>query len=327
MIPNPFYQASLARLVNQVAALRPRVLFDGAPGAIAGIPVSNPPTRNRWRFYGHISPMTQSVFATMYFALCDDGTKSAPSGKLELFKASDDSSIGSATFTYGGTSETPDNVPSEFGGGTVGIDVSDHQDEDIYGIFTDVGSGRLISATAFEVPVASDTANGFVAQDYSIGQDILDTDRGDISDLAVSLWKRQGATVLSWSSSLDADAPSTTASTAVNWIDGSSTSPSSSTPGYVLDMRYKTTLSRSSDGVPCVLAVCGKSSGTHGTLKIVDSDGNDVDSIADGWTTSASWQTAAITLPATKDKYDLFISSNGTDTFTLYAVSIFEYLA
>ena len=53
--------------------------------------------------------------------------------------------------------------------------------------------------------------------------------------------------------------------------------------------------------------------------------GTTIASIIDGWsTTTPTWVSTTFNLPATVDKYDLQFASTGGNTFSLFAVSVYE---
>jgi hypothetical protein len=111
-----------------------------------------------------------------------------------------------------------------------------------------------------------------------------------------------------------------------NLIDNSSTTVATSTPGAQLDMRYRTTLSRASLGVPVRFRVKASSTVANdtGTVKIVDANGADVLVVPITGTTSR-WYVQDGHLPATDAKYDVHYGGNTLGTLAVSAFSLYEW--
>lgn len=137
------------------------------------------------------------------------------------------------------------------------------------------------------------------------------------------IWKQNGGTACHWGLKSGA-ARTRTSATPINIIDNSSTSVSTSTPGWTLDLRYRN--SRRRTGVPVELAVYGSIPAGTGAVTLVDSGGATV-ATANVTSLSATWSTAAVTLPATLAKYDIHVAGDGTNMASVYAVSLTEYEA
>jgi hypothetical protein len=110
-----------------------------------------------------------------------------------------------------------------------------------------------------------------------------------------------------------------------NIVDGTSTAPSSSTPGYTLDMRHRTTMSRSSLGVPVLMKVTATATaGDTGAVKLLDSSGAAVLTCLCNEGGTANYAVSGY-LPATIAKYDLVAGGNLSGSLTILSVNVLEY--
>lgn len=195
-----------------------------------------------------------------------------------------------------------------------------------FGTFYDVDYGRLQSGCVFELATLSENG-GYLAQNITTHSAILDIHRQYPAEVLNAILTKGGSQVFNWTVDDDASTFRTNAtSTFKNLNDDSYISVSAASPGYVLDLSNKARLSQPT-GVPVTMSVCASNStaGGKGVLKLVDSSGATVLSITDGWTASATWQTVTGLLPEAEGKYDLHFSNNGTGTFNVKAVSVYEY--
>jgi hypothetical protein len=116
----------------------------------------------------------------------------------------------------------------------------------------------------------------------------------------------------------------------LNYHDDTSTTVSANTPGKTLDLRNRTTLSRS--GVPVRLKVFATSSvaGDTGVFKIVDENGADMVVVAitgggsSNLDTHGAWYVADGELPATLAKYDPHYGGNTLGTLYVKDFCLYE---
>lgn len=325
------FQSGVANLANQIARWRTKLLFRSTgkmgfttAGADALVLSAGSGERERWRFAFHSGPFAKEVAIT--FLMCTaSGTDASfnPYGQLKILSPGG-SLVGTAMYHYG-NSVNASNVPSNYGVGTAYIAVD--PDTDYRAVISDFDNARIVSACVYERSLDPDTDNGYVQTGYAAGVNIYDTDRSGPMDIARDMWLRGGAHLLNWSVDGQASPITNSLTTSTNIVDTTSTTVSSSTPGYTLDLSNCDRLSESS-GVPCVLAAYGKYVITPpvsgGTLKLKDSSGTTLGTVT-GFTSTAGWQTTTVNLPAFSGKYDLqFASSSGTGTFSLYAVSLYQ---
>lgn len=155
------------------------------------------------------------------------------------------------------------------------------------------------------------------------GTEIYAADFGRLSEGLSKIWRQNGGTCCHWNRQ-GGLSRTRSAATAVNVIDNSSTTPSASTPGWTLDLSYRGTQGRST--VPFELAVYGSVSSGTGTVNLVDSGGATVITVSVNSST-AQWFTGTGLLPSSSAKYDLHLVGDGTNTTTIYAVSLLEWEA
>ncbi len=330
---------SLNEQTNQGVLYRAGEVFR-CVGNSAGLlpPSSVSATRARWRFSFHTGKYTHSLLAMVCLIPQDSNPGNNTYARLDI----------STSATYATTASTAKFFHGASQGGTAAVpagwdalkpivmylDVD--PDTDYYGIFYDIDSGRLMSATVIELTSMTEHFSGYLPQHIPVGGDVLDVYRENLVTLQYNLWRRGGATVMNWTvDGDDVSAPygsgpiATTSSTQTNIVDTSSTTVTAATPGWTFDMTGKERLSQSATGVPCRLEVFGKldAAGADGNVYLKDSAGATVTSIVGQWTSStATWKSVTFNLPASAAKYDIHFSrSTGGRTFTMYAANIYEY--
>jgi hypothetical protein len=322
---------------NAAVLFRSRQIFCSYARINAALGTVSSADRDRWRFAFHTGPYCHALFAIVSMIPTDGGPTLASqptSNKLIVYSDTAEAvTVVTQTFTYG----------SHPHGGTGSDTVTDIRvamnfiegvspDTDYYAKFVDVNYGRIQSATVFELQSLTEESDGYASQNNTAMSPIVSAYRQTLAPRIRNLWRRGSAQVLNWTADDPTGGihapPSIISATATNIIDGTSTTVSASTPGYTLVMNNKDRLSQSS-GIPCVMKAYGKMSAgsTAGVLQLKDSTGAVIASIGSGaFTSVAGWHSsAAFNLPATTAKYDIHFKSDGAATFTLYAVSIYQY--
>ncbi len=317
--PDVTLQSQMTELCNQVAAYRPKEVFRYV-GGIAPVVTSNG-DRARWRFAFHTGPFTTKVYCRFLMLQAD---KSGDPYAQMTITDSAGATTGTAIFHYGANGTSATDVPANFG---VGADyVTVLPDTDYCGLISDFTQGRILSACVYEVPLDPSTDAGYLDGTFAVGAPILAKHRADLLNMARNLWRRSGSQVLNWS--VDVTALVATA-TATNVIDTTSTTVSTATPGFTIDMTGKARVSQTT-GVPCVIKAYGVRTGGIGddtVVQLVNSAGTLVASLTGFPNGSADWVSLAFNMPLGIDKYDLqFYRKNGTP-FSLTSVSIYEYEA
>jgi hypothetical protein len=318
---------------NYLSRWRTKELFRW--GSPVVFPLSSSGNRTRWRFAAHLSPKARYVYVHMYLAAFSSTAGSDPYGKFTLLD-SGGSTIGTAEVHFG---ENPldggSDVPSFFSGMFIALNdgtgpsgvVTVTPDSDVYGVFEDKNGARLLAADVYEYALDATVANGYLQSPYGVGSPIYSSVREGITTTLRTMWKRGAAHLFNLTVDVDSLALTRSSATAVNIVDLSSTTPSSSTPGLVLDLLQKGTVRRGA--VPCVFAAYGRngtSGGAGGKVDLVDSTNTIVATIT-FTNNSNAWVSTTVNLPATVAKYDIRFRGDGTFTFTLYSLSLYQHEA
>jgi hypothetical protein len=331
-------QSRIAETIGHAAYSRPKLVFhraapiSGAAGG-ANIPSSTSGTRTRWRFAWRSGPYARYVYVQMEMAPQNSGAAGDPYGLLEVSDGTG-TVIGKSEAHWGNSDGTYTDVPRNFGGSirqlvdptTQDLTVVEIEpDTDYWGVFYDVNYGRIVAAQVWEFSLGADTDNGYPVNAHAVGSPVLVSHRETPAQMARTLWKKGGAHLINWCADTDATAPTTSSAQAgyENVISGSS-SVSAASPGWTLDMRKRTTLSRAALGVPVVMKVTATSTaGNTATVRLVDSSGTTVLEQACDQAGEFNYVTAGY-IPATLAKYDLHWGGT-SDAFTLYSVNVYEY--
>lgn len=290
-----------------------------------------------WHFAFHTGPHTTALFARLAmnvpFASASNSyatVKIYSDASLSTLVASQDFEYGSAP--GGGGSPYVWQTLSAIDKFITGISA----DTDYYGVISSHNNAYVLAASIVDCPSFTESGyGGYLATNYTTHTPILAIDRERPQTLMRDVWKRGGSKVLNWAVT-PGNAPAgsdsngtyrsitTTSATGTNILNLSSTTVSTSTPGWTVDMRFKDRISQSS-GVPCVMKAYGRNA-TGADLNVVlkDSSGATVAAV-NGFTGSDSWKSATLNLPATLAKYDIqyFTTVPGARGY-LYAVSIWE---
>lgn len=297
---------------------------------IQSIPATNTAgtSATRWRFVTHSGTHASRYYARMIAARSyTDGTDAEPFVRL-LIELSDGTDVGTIDFHMSNVQKSSD-TPNEWHETVLPLRDSNGDiveltpDTDYYGTFIDFDGGRLISATVYETSLAADTDNGYLPDGPVAGSPVFDEDRGDLTTVLRTAWKRNAANLWHWASNTDSAAPTNATATDTNVIDGS-TSVSGASAGATLDLRNRSTVRRTT--VPCKFFVYGKNTvgvGSNGQVQFKDSGGTNLLTV-NLPSTTAAWFSGTVNLPATQAKYDVTFDS-GAGTTTVYAFSLIQY--
>lgn len=327
------FQNLIAERVGYAVNVRAKQVWR-SPGQLwsagsAQIPLSDASERSRWRFAGHAAPYARHIFVRMWQARQSSGTAADCYARLRVTNAAG-TLIGDATGHAGSSGTGANDNPYYLSAGMYGLADADGYLVDVpageayFGTFADFNYGRLAAACVWEVAYSPDTDYGYPDISAGSGSPIYDKDRFDVARMANAQWQRGAQPLWHYSSDTDATARTRAVSPYINLVDNSSTTVSVSTPGVQLDLRYRTTLSRSLLGVPVKFVVYAANTAGTGEVRILDSTGATVLSSAISGTTAA-WYTTNGYLPAADAKYDAHFGGNSTGTLTVYAFSIYEY--
>jgi len=283
-------------------------------------------TRTRWRFAFTSSPMARYVYVVMWLASSPGATDSY--ARLTI-RDSGGAVVGTADVHAGTTAGSAPDTPAWMSIGTQILNDGTSPVEipgavDLYGEVTDQDS-RIVAITVYEEAFPADSGNGYIEGGFAVQQPIFDGVRQQISNQLTSQWKFGAAHVEHWTVDQDASVRTRTANTAINLVDNTSTTPSSSTPGVTLDLLQKGSERRGT--VPCVLQAYGGMSagGSFGHVELVDSSNVVVGDVLIQF--GNAWRSSIVNLPATVAKYDLRFKSDGVNTCSVYAASLYQFEA
>ena len=319
--PDASMYTLLAADANHCARYLTKQIFTWST-PIANIPTAA--TQTRWRFAFHTSPMVRIIWCRAVLGQCDS-TAGTDCYATVTIKTTGGSTIGTCEFHFG-SSDSQFDTPAYFGIMTGPLSDSGSladvtTDADLVGEVTDTSS-RIVALSVWEEALASDDGNGYLPDSFTVDTPIFDNARERITTLLRNQWKSGGQQLINWTVDKDSSALTRTSATAVNVIDGTSTAPSSSTPGFTLDLSHRSTVRRTT--VPCKFAAySGMSLGGTGAVELVDSTNTVKASIA--IPASNAWVYTTVSLPASSAKYDLRFKSDGTHTANLFAISLYEY--
>lgn len=303
----------VAQAINQCAALCGKELFTAGGGGDMLLSQGGA-AYTVYRARIHTGPFCKQIRWYMSLARPDHGSGGSPRAVIELQNGGSGALISSdtATWGYGVDSGTP-NTWGERTGALAVSPTTDYRLE-----FKVYDNARIANVLVHEEMLAPDTVNGYVANP---GDRMLDDVRGAARKALYDLYRRAGAVVLPWNGQR-----TNATNTDTNLIDGTTTAaPSASSPGFVLDMRYKARQRDAGTGANCLLYAFGSvTTGSGGSVKVKNSAGTALATLT-GFTTTPAWQSTALVLPATLAKYDLTFAAPFSSSLTISDVVIFEY--
>ncbi len=168
----------------------------------------------------------------------------------------------------------------------------------------------------------TESVNYYSAANMVSDAPIFDATREKILGGLGAMYRQNGALQVNWANG-DGSALTRSSATAINVVNNSSTgTPTTATPGYSCDLRYRNSSSRA--GVPVELAVYGSIPAGSGTVRVIDTAGTThltatVNSATPGWFTATG------TITASDLKFDFQAAGDGINTLSLHAVSLYEY--
>lgn len=320
---------SLASQFNHLTTYQKKFLFNRCQH-IYNIASGTSGVTTLWRGFWRSSENTGGIRAHYGLVDTDYGTPAGAYFRMSAERFSDGATIDAQTRYYIGSNPGAawyDDV-ANMKHGT--LELTGFADDTEYCWTTSVNNGaRLAYLSVVEIgsPHADDAnesvvdPSAFVAQAPIYYQSVQ-----DLSDAAKAQWRHNGCHLLSWAQDYDT-AVSVSATSLTNILDGSSTTVDGSTPGFGLPMAYHNT-TRQTD-VPVVLAVHAIRTAGSGTLTVRVTNGTSyVEKTGIGTGGVEDWYTASGSLPASLDKFDVqALVSDGSTTFDLAAVSLYEYEA
>lgn len=191
---------------------------------------------------------------------------------------------------------------------------------------------RIHSVMAHEVGALPDTANTGIPNVLAFEEQdpIYDSDQQALLEAADALYKHNGAQLISWSMP-NGTAQTTNSTTWKNLVSGATTGFSSTSAGWVVNTQYHDSLAADIPVCLAVYASCSPAPAATLSIRLVNSGGTllSATGIADGTSNVDPCYVITGTIPAAaSDKMDIEISTNGgAGTFSVYAVSLYEYEA
>lgn len=322
--PSAAAQNDISSACNAGALYRTKSYFE-AMGLCLGTTASfGAGDRARWRFSFRSGPYCHAMGVILVMMPQSTSTSSNSYARLDIAtNAAGTPAVISEEFVYGAAPDPNDG----YGQWKQIIKIVDglSPSTDYYATWVDVDYGRVFAVSCFELASLTENAGGYVSTNSTIVTPITDEFRENCVDMSNALYQESAGKVLVWSVD-DGTAPQTrTSATSINVIDQTSTAISAATPGFTLDMRNKARLSQTT-GVPIVLRAYGKNTvAPGGTVYLKNAAGATIMSVT-GFGTTAGWVSATGVIPANDAKVDLHFAGDGANTFSLYAVSCFQYL-
>lgn len=289
--------------------------------------------RTRWRAFIH----TSSLHSYMQIRLVVASAKAAttnPYADVRFSLAGSALIDSEATLYYGSGDASDVDAPDFFGGGDTTTETSTVShvidtltpDQDYEVSFVDYDGARIVSACMWEIAKLVDTDNGYIQSGVQAGSPIFDEHREDMVTLLRTAWKRNAGPLITWSVTQDSAAVTSATAISKNVVDTSVTTVSGASPGFTVDLRYRSTVRRASLGVPCRMRAYHKgNAGTVvGNVLLKDSTGATLATCTTSSTTAAWTDSGLFYMPATLAKYDLQLNQTNIGTHTLYAASIYQ---
>lgn len=319
--PDALYHSYVAEEANRVAFYCVKSWSFASP--IASVPSAGGVSTTRWRAFIHTS--THCRYAWVRFLTMPSNNTGTPVSVAQFTPAGSGVPSAECSFYPGAQTDsdlvstiTPGQARTIYGGAFVDLDA----DTDYEIQIVDQDNCRTLAVSVFEIGLQRDTDNGYIENTFVGGQEILDTHRSSLIGLTRDIWLRNGAPLITYSSSTDATAY---ANTGTRNILDASTTVTTSTPGFTIDCRYRSTLRRASSGVPCIMRAYLKTAATTGAALLKDSSGATLATCTTSSATAAWVSSGAFYLPATTAKYDLYGSTvAGLGNTTVYAVSVYQ---
>lgn len=190
---------------------------------------------------------------------------------------------------------------------------------------------RPVSATIFElhdgIHASGDT--GVVQRELvSVGGLITDAQHSQMLQTGHDLWLGNAAPAIAWCTDEDPDnsgtAPQRSTASYANIFDQTVTTVTSTSRGFYPCVQFHNPYH--SSNVECVFAAYGKNaSSAGGDVRLLDADG--ALATLSSFSTAGEWKTTAVNLDGSlhRHKVDVHFQGDGSNTFTLYALVVYEY--
>lgn len=293
------------------------------------IPSSAAGTRNRWRAAFHLGPYSTRLMARVVLCPPNNNYGNASYGRLTIFSdTAEATAVATADFYYGAAPGTTTVNGYQYLKEVMLPVEGLTADTDYTLRFDDINYGRIVCASVFELPSLTEGLTGYLPISLNQDSEVLHVYRQNVATVQKNLCRRGQAHLLNWTVDNQASPVTRTSGTDTNILDNGAIAYAASEPAFGLKLTGHDRLSQTS-GIPCVMKAWGyMSTGSAlGRVNISNASGTVNTEVEGVWGTTASWQSVAITLPATEDRYFIAAQnfSAGVEQFNLGAVSIYPH--
>lgn len=326
MVPNASHMKRLAEGFNFVASRCKKQFFLRCQ-PLNGVDTGSASLEYWWYSTFHAGENTTGITYAVGLAATDLAFTVPPELTIEVRDSAGSSLIASAVLKFSSSGvalAAPDNI-TQAEGRLVGLTPNT-----TYTTRFILEEGvRLVYASLTESDTrhADDTVTAVCDPgEYTAEGPIYDAHLADLIEANNDLWRHNGAHLINWCATGDADvsSPTVVATSYTNVLDLSSTAVSSATPGWDVFTIGHNTINRTT--VPVKMrALVQRITGT-GALDLQLTDGTNTLTIAGSSGAGDQWVEAAGTIPDAKAKWDLHaLVSSGS--WMIKCMALFEYEA
>ena len=325
-VPQATFKGRLLHAQNHALAYRRKHFFswgdiDNLHGGSAG-------TVTRFRFRCHTGHGATHITALLGLAPVDNSAAADPSVNLVVTEAGG-SALPTESVHYGLGDGSPEGSPDEVTEFKLRVAVSANTTYEVEIQTVDYARIRDVCAYEEASPIIDTSVDFYVDEAVgSVGFPVFDSHREDHVRGMSEMWRRNGAHLYSYAG-INSNSIATT--TWTGFFDGTTAVAADSTKVVFNDVDNYAQMLRASDGqvLDVVFAVYAQAvGGNTGEVRLQDSGGT-ICSIT-GVTTTLQWHTTTTTISG----FDVLAGvdlqrrvSNAAHSMTLYAVSLYAYLA
>lgn len=327
MVPNGYFVRFLANALDYVPAYLRKVPLMFSQNLQSIEANTSAGTTNMWRARMRSGYGTAKIGFHCLFARPKDAAAVDSRINLAIVDV-DDVSTSDATIRYNFVDTAATDVPDEYAWGQAEAVIIAGNRLELLVEAEDFA--RPLSCCVYEIgtnPVDTDTT-AIADPRITVGSPILDSQQSNLLVSGTQLWKQNAGNILNWSANTAANAATVVATAYTNILDASSTTVTSSTPGYHVNLQYHN--SASATTVPVEMAIYAqRTAGVGDTAfnKVRLTDGTNSVEVT-GVGNTAGWFTATGTITASADlKMDLQGNVAAGDTMKVHAVSVYEWEA
>lgn len=198
------------------------------------------------------------------------------------------------------------------------------------------GFARILSACVYEVPTLADgvdldhTTAVLDHRPYRVDGEVTGSQHAQLYDIPYRLYRHNHAHGFNLVQAQTNTPWTRTTNSYANLLDQTVTGSSAgqNTPGVNLEFQHHTPAHKNT--MTCVFAAYGtNASSAGGGIKLVDSDGDVSGSELTGFSTAGEWKKATVEITSNNDlsKLDVQFQGDGSNVFTVEAVSLYPYIS